>query len=282
VSSNAVEGPAAVAVPIEANPYLIERGSIGGEGDMPSSDAAPRYLEPLLGVVFDLDGTLVLSQHDFGRMRREVIRLAERAGVIPGHLTPTEPIHTIMEKARAELLASSPSEGVALRMEAEAHKLIDAIELEALPRTVARSGADPLLRALTDRGFRLGVLTRSADQFCRAALQKTGLGDYFPYLRSRSSPGPAKPSPESLLLLLNEMGVPPDRALYVGDHQIDAECATRARVRFYGILPDKADGPGAITTDRFLAIGAAAVARDLPDLGRHLGLATPESTAPAG
>ncbi|MCI4339804.1 MAG: HAD family hydrolase [Thermoplasmata archaeon] len=248
---------------------------------MPPTDAAPRYLEPLLGVVFDLDGTLVLSSHDFGRMRREVIRLAEHAGVIPGHLTPTEPIHAIMEKARAELLANNPNEGVALRMEAEAHKLIDAIELEALPRTVARPGAAPLLRALADRGFRLGVLTRSAEAFCRAALQRTGLAEFFPYLRSRSSPGPAKPSPEALLLILNEMGVPPDRALYVGDHQIDAECATRARVRFYGILPEPSDGGSAMTIDRFLAIGASAVARDLPDLGRHLGLPS-APVAPAG
>lgn len=240
---------------------------------MPEDAAAPRYLEPLLGVVFDLDGTLVLSQHDFGRMRREVIRLAERAGVIPGHLSVTEPIHAIMEKARTELFASNASEGTVLRMEAEAHKLIDAIELEALPRTTARAGAGALLSALTERGFRLGVLTRSAEPFCRGALEKTGLAPFFPYLRSRSSPGPAKPSPEALLLLLHEMGVPTDRALYVGDHQIDAECATRARVRFYGILPEPDGSPPSITVDRFLALGASAVARDLPDLARHLGVA---------
>jgi len=248
---------------------------------MPPTEAAPRYLEPLLGVVFDLDGTLVLSQHDFGKMRREVIRIAERAGVMPGHLSPSEPIHITMEKARAELLANNVSDGVALRMEAEAHRTIDAIELEALPRTVARRGAAELLRALTERGFRLAVLTRSAEPFCRGALVKTGLGEFFPYLRSRSSPGPAKPSPESLLLLLGEMGVPPDRALFVGDHQIDAECATRARVRFYGLLPEPADGPGAMTVDRFLALGASAVAKDLPDLARHLGVATTPSVAPA-
>ena len=248
---------------------------------MPPPEAAPRYLEPLLGIVFDLDGTLVLSHHDFPRMRREVIRLAERSGVIPGHLSPTEPIHQIMEKARTELLANSVSEGTALRMEAEAHKLIDAIELEALPRTVARAGAAELLRALTDRGFRLAVLTRSAEPFCRGALQQTGLGEFFPYLRSRSSPGPAKPSPEALLLLLKEMGVPTDRALFVGDHPIDAECATRARVRFYGLLPEPDGGPPSITVDRFLALGAAAVARDLPDLARHLGVATPASVSAA-
>jgi phosphoglycolate phosphatase len=257
---------------MQGNPYLPRRANVPGAlAAMPESDA-PRYLEPLLGVVFDLDGTLVLSEHDFAKMRREVIRLAERSGVVPGHLVPTEPIHALMEKARAELLANGLSEGAVLRLEAEAHRLIDTIELEALPRTTARSGAVPLLRQLQARGYRLGVLTRSAEGFCRGALTQTGLAPYFGYLRSRSSPGPAKPSPEALLLLLREMGVPPDRAVFVGDHAIDAECATRARIRFYGLLPDKPDGPGAMTAERFRALGANAVAADLPELARHLGL----------
>jgi phosphoglycolate phosphatase len=247
---------------------------------MPPADTAPRYLEPLLGVVFDLDGTLIVSEHDFGRMRREVIRVAEKAGVFRGRLSASEPIHRIMETARSELAAMNVAEGGILKMEAEAHKTIDAIELEALPRTVARPGAQPLLKALTDRGFRLAILTRSAEPFCRAALQQTGLSVFFPYLRSRSAPGPAKPSPEALHLLLREMEVPPDRALYVGDHAIDAECATRARVRFYGVLPEGPPVPEGMTAERFVALGAQAVANDLPDLGRHLGLAIPSPAAP--
>ena len=248
---------------------------------MPSNEAPPRYLEPLLGVVFDLDGTLILSDHDFGRMRHEVVRLAERAGVPPRTISPDQPVHQIMEAARADLLSRGLPEGVVLRLEAEAHRSIDAIELEALPRTEPRPGAGELLKELTERGFRLGILTRSAEGFCRAALVKTGLSPYFSYLRSRSAPGPAKPSPEALLLLLGEMGVPPDRALYVGDHTIDAECATRARVRFYGLLPEKADSKNPMTVERFVQNGASAVARDLAELGRHLGLDMPRVAAGA-
>ena len=239
---------------------------------MPPSDASPRYLEPLLGVVFDLDGTLVESDHDFVRMRREAVRLAERYGVVPGKLSVTQRIHEIMEIARSELVHQGVPEGQILRLEVDTHAMIDAIELEALPKTEARPGAVPLLKELSGRGFRLGVLTRSSEGFARAALQKAGLAPYFAYLRSRSSPGPAKPSPEALLLILEAMGVPKDRALYVGDHAIDAECATRAGVRFYGVLPPKPEAPGAMTVDRFLAIGAKAVARDLTDLAQHLGL----------
>jgi phosphoglycolate phosphatase len=242
---------------------------------MPAREAQPHFLEPLLGIVFDLDGTLVLSHHDFGRMRAEVIRLAERSGIPPGHLSVTDPIHKIVETTREELRNSGAPDGVFYRFEAEYHRRVDQIELEALPRTVARDGAMPLLKALTARGFRLGLLTRSSEEFARKALVRAGLDSFFGYLRSRSSPGPAKPSPESLLMLLKEMEVPLDRALFVGDHLIDAECATRARVRFYAVLPDPSEPTaGTMTPDRFLAAGASAIARDLLELTRHLNVAT--------
>lgn len=247
---------------------------------MPARTAEPPFLEPLLGVVFDLDGTLVLSHHDFGRIRREVVRLAEANGVPPGRVTVGQPVHRIVEAARESMRVDGLPDGQYFRFDAAWHKAVDAIELEALPRTVARPGAAELLKGLGDRGFRLGVLTRSSEAFARAALARTALDGYFPYLRTRSSPGPAKPDPEALLRLLKEMGVPLDRALYVGDHPLDAECATRARVRFYALLPDPSeDGAKEASVDRFLAAGASAVARDLPDLARQLGVAHPPAVA---
>jgi phosphoglycolate phosphatase-like HAD superfamily hydrolase len=241
---------------------------------MPDAFSEPKFLEPLLGVAFDLDGTLVLSHHDFGRIRAEVVRIAERHGVSPGTLSVREPVHRIVETAREAMRNSNVPDGELWRFEAEYPKAIDAIELEALPRTVARPGSAALLGGLKDRGFRLGILTRSSEAFARAALTRTGLGPYFSYLRSRSSPGPAKPSPEALLALLHEMGVPVHRALYVGDHLLDAECATAARVRFYGVLPDPSEKADAgATSERFRAAGASAVAEDLTALARYLAVA---------
>jgi phosphoglycolate phosphatase-like HAD superfamily hydrolase len=235
-------------------------------------------LEPLLGIVFDLDGTLVLSHHDFGRMRAEVIRIAEHYGVPPGHLSVQEPIHRIVEAAREELRNSGAPDGIYYRFEAEYQKKIDAIELEALPRTVARPGAKELLKALSLKGFRIGLLTRSSEIFARQSLIRTELAPFFDYLRSRSTAGPAKPSPEALLLLLKEMGVPIDRALFVGDHLLDAECARAAHVRFYALMPDPSEAANAhstMTEDRFLAAGASAIAKDLPELAHQLTVAMP-------
>ena len=250
---------------------------------MPAPDSEPHFLEPLLGVVFDLDGTLVLSHHDFGRIRGAVVRLAEHYGVMPGHLTVHEPVHLIVEKAREALRSAGVPDGQVFRFEADYQKAIDTIEMEALPRTSERKGADELLRGLGGRGFRLGLLTRSSEKFARQALLRTHLDPHFAYLRTRSAPGPAKPSPEALLMLLEQMQVPRERALFVGDHLIDAECAVRARVRFYGVLPDPSEKTDPeMTAERFTAAGAAAVAHNLPQLAQFLGVAaTPQTPGSA-
>ena len=76
------------------------------------------------------------------------------------------------------------------------------------------------------------------------------------------------------------MGVPVQRALFVGDHLIDAECGTRAGVRFYAVLADPSDtSNGSMTKDRFLAAGASAIAQNLDELARHLGAAVPPRAA---
>jgi phosphoglycolate phosphatase len=237
----------------------------------------PIYLGPLLGVVFDLDGTLVDSAHDYLHMRREVIRIAEARGVTPGQLSVHDPIPKILESALSEMGLGGVPEGDRFRFESEVNEAIDRIELEALPRTKARLGAIPLLRALTAKGYRLAILTRSSEVFCRAALQRTGLKEFFPYLRTRSSPGPAKPSPESLLLLLKDMGVALDRAVFVGDHPFDGECATRARVRFLGITPTGGTPPD--LEDRLRKAGAISVAKDLGGIAALLGVG--EAAIPA-
>jgi len=232
----------------------------------------PPYVEPILGIVFDLDGTLVLSRHDFPRMRAAVVMAAEHHGLPKGTMRPGDSVAATMAAARDALAALQAPEGAVLKFEAEANRLIDAVEMEALPSVVARPGAPALLAELQRRSYRLAVLTRSSEAFARAALHQAALDPYFPYLRSRSAPGPSKPSPEALEILLKEMGVPPARALLVGDHPHDAETAVGARVRFYAVLAEPPAPPDAPSLDRFRRAGASAVAPDLFELARQLGL----------
>jgi len=246
---------------------------------MAASIRPPMFTEPALGIVFDLDGTLVDSQHDFPKLRKTVVRLAEKYGVPPGQLSITETVPRLMRDATAILEAGSVPEGQVFRFEAEVNETIDTIEMEALPRTKPTPNAGRVLKALTEQGFRLGLLTRSSDHFARSALLKTELAPYFPFLRSRSSPGPVKPSPEALRLLLATMGIPAERAVLVGDQLLDCECAVAARVKFYGVLLPPKD-PLYVELDKFKAGGATAVARDLTELASFFGVKVVPPPAP--
>jgi HAD superfamily hydrolase (TIGR01549 family) len=246
--------------------------------EMAASIRPPPFTESALGIVFDLDGTLVDSQHDFPRLRKTVVQIAERYGVPPGRLSITETVVRTLRDATAIMAAENLPEGQVFRFEKEVNETIDKIEMEALPRTKATPNAGPVLKALTNQGFRLGLLTRSSEHFARSALLKTELAPYFPFLRSRSSPGPVKPSPEALRLLLGTMGVPPDRAVLVGDQLIDCECAVAARVKFYGVMLPPKD-PLYVDIDRFKAGGATAVARDLTELASFFSVKVAASPA---
>jgi len=228
------------------------------------------------GIVFDLDGTLILSHHDFGRMRNEIVRTAERYGAMPERFTVNERVGTtqILGVARRELQAANVPEGTLLGFDAEVNRLIDGIELEALPRTMARPGARTLLTNLRERGFRLGLFTRSSEAFCHSALARTGLGEFFAYVRTRGEPGPVKPSPAALHLLLEKMDIAVERAVFIGDHPEDAECAARAGVLFYGVLPDP-EQANPTTAEQLLANGAVEVASNLAEIARLIDAAAP-------
>jgi HAD superfamily hydrolase (TIGR01549 family) len=234
----------------------------------------PKYHDPLLGVIFDLDGTLVLSPHPYGEMRREVVKIAMSYGVPSGDLDLHRTIAGLLQDAAGSMERIGRPVTDRYRFEAAVNQRLDEIELATLPNTRERAGAGDLLRALKERGFRIGLLTRSSAAYARQALQNTRLSSYIEAMGTRTDVGPVKPDPESMRRVLHALGVQPHRAAYVGDHPMDAQCATAAGVRFYGVLPET---PGALGTeaDRFRAAGANAIAKDLAEVGRQLGVAAP-------
>ena len=108
---------------------------------MAPSEAGSLYLGPLLGVVFDLDGTSSIARTISSRCGAKSIRIAEAHGVMPGQLSVREPVPKILEAAMSELSLGGVPEGNRFRFESEVNDSIDKIELEALPRTKARTGS---------------------------------------------------------------------------------------------------------------------------------------------
>ncbi|MCC7353347.1 MAG: HAD family hydrolase, partial [Anaerolineae bacterium] len=95
----------------------------------------------------------------------------------------------------------------------------------------------PTLKALRERGYRLGVIS-NWDWSLPELLDRMGLSRHFEVIAVSARVGANKPHPAIFRHALNHLGVPPERALHVGDNpEADAEGARG--VGMTGVLLDR-------------------------------------------
>ena len=99
-------------------------------------------------------------------------------------------------------------------------------------RPQAAPGAVELVLDLHERGVRLGVLTRNAQELARITLKAIGLEQCFAAQDVLGRDNAAhKPDPDGLLQLANAWGVTPAQMVMVGDFRFDLECGRAAGAR---------------------------------------------------
>lgn len=175
-------------------------------------------------IIFDLDGTLLDTlddlmdavNHALGRMgypprSREEIRefvgngvtlLIQRA--VPAGTTPED-----TEKTLALFK--------------------DFYALHMGEKTAVYPGILELLKALRERGYKLAVVSNKFD-----AAVKTLAEEYFPSLlhtaagENEAAGVPKKPDPAMVFQVLDSLGATPERAVYVGDSDVDLQTAANA------------------------------------------------------
>ena len=164
-----------------------------------------RFLEKQYWI-FDMDGTLTLAQHDFDAIRSEL-------GLPLG-----QPILESIDQ-----LPRALAEEKLLRLES--------IELEIALEAEAQVGACSLLSQLSERGLKVGILTRNSFQNTMATLNAAGLDVFFEQtaIISREC-APPKPSPEGIFQLLTRWSGDRSQAVMVGDYLFDMQCGREAGV----------------------------------------------------
>lgn len=81
---------------------------------------------------------------------------------------------------------------------------------------------------LQQQGYRLGCVTNKAEQFTLPLLKQLGLFDRFEIVISGDTLEKKKPDPLPLLYAAEQLGIPPEKSLMIGDSMSDVKAARAA------------------------------------------------------
>ena len=196
---------------------------------------------PPMAIMFDLDGTLVISTIMFMKFRTRLLSyIRDKVTDMSGY-SAREATVTMIARFEEEMKAKGVDELIIGSYLDDIDAFLNEIELENIERTTSVPGAKEFLKSLKEKKVRIGVLTRGSPEYAERALRIAGLDRFVDAMvaRDRKSGIKPKPSPESAFALAERLGVPIEDAIMVGDYSIDFVCARDAGIRFYGIASDR-------------------------------------------
>lgn len=197
-------------------------------------------IQPIRGIIFDLDGTLVHTTIDFAAMKGGVLQILFEEGVPRGELDPQR---TTTENQLRGVAYLAEHGGDAERALCRTSALMSAVEMHGVLATRPIDGAATAVAALKRSHLRVGVLTRGSRAYSTQALRSAGLWNLMEWMVCRDdySEEDAKPSALALHRAAAGLGLKAADCLMVGDHPMDLECARAAGSAFAGVLSGSGD-----------------------------------------
>lgn len=153
-----------------------------------------------------MDGTLTQAAHDFDAIRQQL-------GILPGL-----PILEAIEKMPAKKASDT-------------HMELHRIEMQIASESRPQPGAADTLALLQANGFKLGILTRNAEDIALETLNAAGLGEFFTEQeiigRDKCTP---KPDPAGIYMHLEQWQAPASATTMVGDYLFDLQTGRNAGI----------------------------------------------------
>jgi len=172
-------------------------------------------------VLFDLDGTLVDTNALVSESWRYTVK------TLTGREITDEEIRTTLgEILRDSMIRIMPEIDPDAALETYRNYQRDIF----LDRIELFEGAEEVLRALHGAGYKNAIVTSRLRTSCERALAHFGLTDLFEAILTASEGKVFKPDPAPIFKILEELGVKPEEAMFVGDTTHDIEAGLAAGV----------------------------------------------------
>lgn len=180
---------------------------------------------PPQAVLFDLDGTLADTAGD---LAGALNRLRAKEGLAPQPLALLRPWASA--GARGLLAAGMDIHPEHPGYETYRLAFLDAYAECLAETTVLFDGIETVLQDLEARGMKWGVVTNKPHRFTVPVMKGLGLDQRSNVIISGDTTAHAKPHPLPLLTACEQLGVPPQATLYVGDDLRDIQAAKAAHM----------------------------------------------------
>lgn len=210
--------------------------------------------------VFDCDGTLIDGQASICQAMEQAC--SELGLPLPDRNDIRRAVGLSLPQAARRLLPDADPEVHTALVEMYKRAFRGARESGQLAQPLY-GGILPLLNALRNAGWLLGVATGMSDRGLMHCLASHGLAGHFVTLQTADR-HPSKPHPAMLQEALAEAGCLAGDAVMIGDTSFDMQMACAADVRAIGV------DWGYHHPDELRAAGAEFVAKTPEDLGRYL------------
>lgn len=103
-------------------------------------------------------------------------------------------------------------------------------------KTVAYDGVTELLKALKEKGYKIGIVSNKPHEYLVKIVENLFGGIQFDKVEGGKENVPLKPAPAMLMKMLIDFGVKPHECMYFGDTKVDMQTGTRAGALTVGVL----------------------------------------------
>lgn len=217
-----------------------------------------------LGVLFDLDGTLVTFNFDIQGSRKALLAELSKSGFDVSQLTLTTPTQRIIEAARTQFAGGGGADFGSVKKRLFA--ILDDFEFEGGKSVTAFPEAKEALAELRSKSAKLGVLTNSGRKAASRVLEKSSLSGFFDFVLTRDDVDAMKPNPDGVNKAVSVFALPKERVVYVGDGLLDILAAKAAGLKVVSVAT------GIYTFEKLRSEGADQVVGSLRELPRVLPL----------
>lgn len=180
-------------------------------------------------LIFDLDGTLIDSRKDIANSVNWTLRdlgLEE---------LPHDHIYQYVGYGVRALIQGAVDEAHGSNGYDEAMKLFDKYYQEhLLDHTQLYPGLLEVLEKNSDKS--MAVITNKPQRYTDPIMMGLNLADYFDVILGREACIEMKPHPEPILKVLASVGVAPEKAMIIGDTDVDVEAGRRAGIKTCAVL----------------------------------------------